>query len=127
MKALTGIAPVFSPIVSDFYSGMVMTVPVFKEQLAEGKTIDDIKAVYKELYTSNIVQYSEDITDDEGGAFISGAGLCGKDNMKISVLGNEDRILLVAQYDNLGKGASGAALQCLNIKMGVDPAKGLDL
>lgn len=127
MKALTGIAPVFSPIVSDFYSGMVMTVPVFKEQLAEGKTIDDIKAVYKELYTSNIVQYSEDITDEEGGAFISGAGLCGKDNMKISVLGNEDRILLVAQYDNLGKGASGAALQCLNIKMGVDPAKGLDL
>ncbi len=127
MKALTGIAPVFSPIVSDFYSGMVMTVPVFKEQLANGKTIEDIKNVYKNLYTGEIVKYCEDITDEEGGAFISGSGLSGKDSMKISVLGNEDRILLIAQYDNLGKGASGAALQCLNIKMGATPSKGLEL
>ncbi|MBR3917376.1 MAG: N-acetyl-gamma-glutamyl-phosphate reductase [Clostridia bacterium] len=127
MKALTGIAPVFSPIVSDFYSGMVMTVPLFKEQLKEGKTVEDIKTVYKNLYTSEIVSYSEDITDNNAGAFISGAGMSHKDSMKVSVLGNEDRILLIAQYDNLGKGASGAALQCLNIKMGADEKKGLEL
>ena len=127
MKALTGIAPVFSPIVSDFYSGMVMTVPLFKEQLKEGKTVEDIKTVYKNLYTSEIVSYSEDITDNNAGTFISGAGMSHKDSMKVSVLGNEDRILLIAQYDNLGKGASGAALQCLNIKMGADEKKGLEL
>jgi N-acetyl-gamma-glutamyl-phosphate reductase len=127
MKALTGIAPVFSPIVSDFYSGMVMTVPIFKEQLKEGKTVEDIKAVYKNLYTGEIVEYSEDISDNNAGAFISGAGMSHKDSMKVSVLGNEDRILLIAQYDNLGKGASGAALQCLNIKMGADEKKGLEL
>ena len=127
MKALTGIAPVFSPIVSDFYSGMVMTVPLFKEQLVQGKTVEDVKEVYKNLYTSDIVKYSDNITDNEAGAFISGAGMSGKDSMKVSVLGNEDRIILVAQYDNLGKGASGAALQCLNIKMGADEKKGLEL
>lgn len=127
MKALTGIAPIFSPIVSDFYSGMVMTVPVFKEQLTKGKTMQDIKDVYKNLYTSEIVMYSEDITDLNAGAMISGSGMARKDSMRISVLGNEDRILLVAQYDNLGKGASGAAIQCLNIKMGADEKKGLDL
>ena len=127
MKALTGIAPIFSPIVSDFYSGMVMTVPVFKELLTKGKTMQDIKDVYKNLYTSEIVMYSEDITDLNAGAMISGSGMARKDSMRISVLGNEDRILLVAQYDNLGKGASGAAIQCLNIKMGADEKKGLDL
>ncbi len=58
---------------------------------------------------------------------ISGSGMARKDSMRISVLGNEDRILLVAQYDNLGKGASGAAIQCLNIKMGADEKKGLEL
>ena len=127
MKALTGIAPIFSPIVSDFYSGMVMTVPVFKEQFASGKTMQDIKDVYKKLYTSEIVMYNDDITDLNAGAMISGSGMARKDSMRISVLGNEDRILLVAQYDNLGKGASGAAIQCLNIKMGADEKKGLDL
>ena len=104
-----------------------MTVPIFKEQLKEGKTVEDIKAVYKNLYKGEMVEYSEDISDNNAGAFISGAGMSHKDSMKVSVLGNEDRILLIAQYDNLGKGASGAALQCLNIKMGADEKKGLEL
>lgn len=127
MKALTGIEPVFCPIVSDFYSGMVMTVPIFARQLTKGAGIENIREIYENLYKSDIVSYCEDITDSGAGSFISGAGLSGKDSMHIGVLGNEERILLVAQYDNLGKGASGAALECLNIKMGADPAKGLDL
>ncbi|MBQ7355885.1 MAG: N-acetyl-gamma-glutamyl-phosphate reductase [Clostridia bacterium] len=123
MVKITGIenAPIFSPIVSDFYSGMEVTVPVFKSQLAYGG-IEDIKKIYRELYTTPIIKYEEGA--DEGG-FLSAAALSDKDSMKIEVHGSEDRILLVARYDNLGKGASGAAVECLNIKLGCDRAKTL--
>ena len=123
MVKITGIknAPVFSPIVADFYSGMEVTVPLFAEWLS-GKTVEDIKNVYKNLYTGPIVSYREGA--DEGG-FLAASALSGKDNMQIEVYGNEDRILLVARYDNLGKGASGAAVECLNIVLGEDERKTL--
>jgi len=126
MKAICGLenAPIFCPIVSDFYSGMVVTVPLFKEDLAEGKTVADIQAAYAAQYTGPMVTYRAQM--DEAG-FLSGAGLSGKDTMEITVCGNEDRILLIARYDNLGKGASGAAVQCLNLVLGVDPTTGLEL
>ena len=126
MKAICGLenAPIFCPIVSDFYSGMVVTVPLFKEDLAEGKTVADIQAVYAGQYTGPMVTYRSQM-DEEG--LLSGAGLSGKDTMEITVCGNEDRILLIARYDNLGKGASGAAVQCLNLVLGVDPTTGLEL
>ena len=117
-------APAFCPIVSDFYSGMVMTVPVFASQLAEGKTAQDIKDLYAGMYTGPIVTYKE--TMDEAG-FLSGAGLSHKDTMEVTVCGNDERILLLARYDNLGKGASGAAVQCLNMVLGCDPTEGLEL
>ena len=124
MKHVTGIenAPVFSPIVSDFYSGMEVTVPLFAKQLKNGTTIEDIKAAYKNKYNGKIVKYAESVDD---GGFLSAGALSGKDTMAVSVYGNEDRIILVAVYDNLGKGASGAAVQCMNIVLGEDPAKGL--
>lgn len=126
MKAVTGIdnAPVFCPIIADFYSGMEVTVPLFRQQLADGYSVDDIKALYSETYTTDIIRYVEG--DDENG-FMSALALSGKDSMRVSVEGNEDRILLIARYDNLGKGASGAAVQCLNISLGVDETTGLDL
>ena len=126
MKAITGLtnAPIFCPIVSDFYSGMVVTVPLFASDLAEGVTIADIKALYEKKYQGPIVNYTDAI--DENG-FISGAGMALKDGMQISVLGNEERILLVARYDNLGKGASGAAIQNLNMVLGADITAGLEL
>jgi N-acetyl-gamma-glutamyl-phosphate reductase len=125
MKCITGTVnlPIFSPIVSDFYSGMCVTVPLFKEQLKCG-CIEDIKCIYKEKYIGPIVKFIEDVNED---GFISANGIKGKDGMQITVSGNEDRILLIARYDNLGKGASGAALECMNIMMGVDITTGLDL
>ena len=125
MVKITGIdnAPIFSPIVSDFYSGMEVTVPIFKSQLAYGG-IEDIKKIYRELYTTPILKYAEG--SDEGG-FLSAAALSDKDSMRIEVHGSDERILLVARYDNLGKGASGAAVECLNIKLGCDRAKTLVL
>ena len=117
-------APIFSPIVAPFYSGMVMTVPLFKEQLLNGKTIDDVKALYKNLYNTPIVHYDENASEN---GLISANVFSGSDSMQITVEGNEDRTLLIARYDNLGKGASGAAVECMNIAMKVDPACGLSL
>lgn len=126
MCKVTGLknAPIFCPIVSDFYSGMAVTVPIFKSQLNDDFTVEDIRKAYKEKYTGEIVTYLESI--DESG-LISANALSFKDSMQITVSGNDERILLIARYDNLGKGASGAALECMNIAMGNSPAEMLDI
>ena len=126
MQAITGLtsAPLFLPIVADFYSGMEVTVPLFANQLCQGKTVEDIKAVYAASYNTPLLSYKENA--DETG-FLSAAALSGKDSMQVSVFGNEEHILLVARYDNLGKGASGAAIECLNLVLGCDPYLGLEL
>ncbi|MDP4133356.1 MAG: N-acetyl-gamma-glutamyl-phosphate reductase [Bacillota bacterium] len=117
-------APIFCPIVSDFYSGMVVTVPLFKEDLCEGYEALDIKNAYKELYAGPVVWYKEGIAED--GCLASNA-LSGKDNMEITVEGNDERIVLIARFDNLGKGASGAAVECMNLALGIAPETGLEL
>ncbi len=126
MKAITGLKnePVFSPMVCDYYCGMVMTVPLFATDLLGGKTANDIKDLYNGIYNGDIVKYKPSI-DEEG--FISGNAMAEKDSMEITVCGNDDRILLIARYDNLGKGASGAALECMNLKMGENPKKMLNI
>ena len=126
MKAITGLdnAPIFCPIVSDFYSGMMVTVPLFASQLKDGKTAADIKKLYADKYNSELLSYKECV--DESG-FVAATTYSGKDTMTVSVAGNEDRILLIALYDNLGKGASGAAVECMNIALGVDKTQGLDI
>ena len=115
--------PVFCPIVGSFYSGMEVTVPLFKSQLLNGG-IEEIKEIYKNAYNGEIVSYVEN--GDENG-FLSAVKLEGKDSMQIEVHGNGDRILLVARYDNLGKGASGAAVECLNIVLGANKTKTLEI
>lgn len=124
MTAVCGLQnpPIFSPVVADFYSGMTVTVPLFKGQI--NGTAEDIIKIYKEKYVGPVVRYKENF--DEGG-FVSANRLNGKDGMEISVSGNEDRILLISRYDNLGKGASGAAVECMNIVLGADKTTGLEL
>ncbi len=124
MKGIAGLetSPVFCPIVSDFYSGMAVTVPLFRSQIEGG--IDEIKKIYKEKYQSALVSYEESLEDN---GFISGVKLGGKDCMKVTVAGNEERILLIAVYDNLGKGASGAAIECMNMVLGVEKERGLEI
>lgn len=116
-------APAFCPVVSNFYSGMEVTVPIFKGDLKNGFDIEKIKELYKNKYKGPLVSYCED--SEEG--FLSAGILSGKDSMIVSVYGNEDRILLVARYDNLGKGASGAAVECLNIVLGNSDTNGLEV
>ena len=126
MKKITGIenAPTFIPVVGDFYSGMEVTIPLFKSQLNDGFGVEDIKAAYKEKYTGPIVSFVEDFSEE---GFVSANKLEMKDSMEISVAGNTDRILLIASYDNLGKGASGSAVECMNIVLGTDKTEGLEL
>ncbi len=115
-------APVFCPVVADFYSGMEVTVPLFAETVRGGAGA--VRAVYRERYRGPVVRYAENA--DEAG-FLSAAALSGRDDMEISVAGNDERILLTARFDNLGKGASGAAVQNMNILMGVGETTGLIL
>lgn len=124
MVHITGIqnTPIFCPIVADFYSGMEVTVPVFKKDLKGN--LQDIKKVYKSFYKGRLVHFDEEA--DENG-FLSAAAFSGKDDMQISVNGNEDRVILTAIFDNLGKGASGSAIQNMNILLGLDEAYGLEI
>lgn len=125
MKAITGLQndPIFCPVVSDFYSGMAVTVPLFHSQLNAGYGIEDIKEIYRKQYCGPIVAWSEK-PDDDG--FYSAAALEDSDRMEVTVQGNEERILLMARYNNLGKGASGAALECMNLVLGDATDKGLE-
>ncbi len=116
--------PVFCPIVADYYSGMEVTVSLFKEDLLNGNTVEDIKRIYREKYNGNIITYAEN--EDENG-FYAANTLSYYDNMRIYVDGNEDRIIVTARYDNLGKGASGAAIECLNYKLGKNATYGLNI
>lgn len=117
------VAPVFLPIVGNFYSGMLVTVPLHAEMLG-GAKLSDITDLFRETYNNRMVRYVA-AADEDG--FLSAAALSGRDSMEISVFGSDDRILLAARYDNLGKGASGAALECLNLMCGADPYEGLVL
>ena len=124
MAAISGLnaPPCFCPIVADFYSGMEVSVPLFASQLRG--TPAQIREIYREAYSGLVVRYVE--SPDEGG-FLSAAALSGNDGMEISVSGNDARILLTARYDNLGKGASGAAIQNLNLLLDADETAGLVL
>ena len=111
-------APVFCPIVADFDSGMEGTVPVFAGNVRG--TADDIRAVYAERYRGPVVTAAE---PPEG--MLAANALSGLDSMQVMVTGNDERILLVSVFDNLGKGASGAAVQNMNIILGIDETTGL--
>ncbi|MBO5089847.1 MAG: N-acetyl-gamma-glutamyl-phosphate reductase [Clostridia bacterium] len=115
-------APAFLPIVSDFYSGMEVTIPLFKKDV--NGTVEDIKNIYKEKYQGPIVNFVEDFTEN---GFVAANKLSFNDGMQISVMGNDERILLCARYDNLGKGASGAAIECMNLVLGANLTEGLDI
>lgn len=115
-------APAFCPIVAPFYSGMEVSVPLFFSDIKGTKK--DIESLFAEYYKDGLVNYKTD-TDEAG--FMSAAAYSGRDDMEITVTGNEERILVSARFDNLGKGASGAAIQNMNILLGVDDKTGLSL
>lgn len=130
MKAVAGLetAPSFTPIVADYYSGMVVSVPVFTDKLAKKMSVEALRDFYMQYYEGKQFIHVLSVGEvDELSGFISGNGRSGWDGMDIIVTGNDERITLNSRFDNLGKGASGAAIQCMNLMIGAKEDEGLVL
>ncbi len=128
MKAVTGLvnSPLFTPIVADYYNGMATTVTVYAEMLNDS-SIYDIYGMFLEQYSSSALVSVLPLNGgtDKKVTMVPSNALADKDSMQIFISGNEERIFITSLFDNLGKGASGAAIQCMNISMGVDETKSL--
>ena len=121
-------APIFAPIVADYYAGMQVTIPLFRQQLNCAHPVEELTACLKAHYAGSPIVSVLDAQDVAAfGGFIPANALAGKDSMKLMVLGNDDRIELVSLFDNLGKGSSGAAIECLNLMTGAPETTGLNL
>lgn len=129
MKKITGLEyePVFNPYVCDYFQGMTVTVGLHARLLAKKVTARDVWEMMSEHYAGSrfvkVAGFMGEGTLTE--QFIPANTLAGTNNMEIFVYGNDDRIMLTSRFDNLGKGASGAAVQCLNIRMGIDEGESL--
>lgn len=115
--------PVFSPVVVPCFSGMEVVVPLFARQVEGGFAA--AKACLAEAYSKTaLVKYRENVSE---AGFLSSAACSGRDDMEVSVWGCAERFTLVARFDNLGKGASGAAIQNMNLVLGEPETTGLTL
>lgn len=119
--------PMFNPIVDDYYSGMVVSVPLVSRALTKNYTPADIHRIMSEHYAGQhfvkVMELGAKETLADG--FLPANTLAGTNNLQIFVCGSDDHILLASRLDNLGKGASGAAVQSMNIMMGIDEKIGL--
>lgn len=124
MQKITGLEvhPVFNPIVSDFYCGMAVSVPVFTSLLNKKLSVSEMTEYFVSFYKNS--KFISVHSAPEGG-FLSAIGLEGTNNLKIYVCGNDDRMTVTAVFDNLGKGASSAAIENMNIAMGFDETTAL--
>ncbi len=130
MKAITGLAsfPLFTPIVSDYYSGMVVSVPLYTSLLSKKYSAESLHDFFASYYQGEaFVTVAPFGKEAEDSGFLSGNKCVGWDGMQLYITGNEDRVMVSAVFDNLGKGASGAAIQCLNIMTGAPENYGLNL
>ncbi len=130
MQRITGLkrTPLFSPIICDYYSGMLLTTPFYTDMLSGKKTPEEIHGFLSDYYAGGkfvkVMPFGKE-ADYKG--FLAGNACAGWDGIELYVTGNEERVLVSARFDNLGKGASGAAIQCLNIMLGCEEDKGLNL
>lgn len=118
-------APVFNPIVADFYAGMLVSLPLHMAQLKGVSSLPELQRMYAAHYAGQKMVRVLPVAQEN--ILLAANTLAGKDTMELLVGGNEERITLYACYDNLGKGASGAAIQCMNIMLGREEAAGLVL
>ena len=122
MAAYAGLThpPVFSPVVAPYYAGMEVTIPLTDEDTPLSP--EELTQVYRDYYGSGLIHVSD--ADPESG-FLSAGAFAGRDDLEISVRGNRERKLLISRFDNLGKGASGAAIQNMNLALGLPESLGL--
>lgn len=120
--------PIFSPYICDYIQGMCVTVGLHTRLLSKKVTVKDVHEMFAAHYDgTNFLQVApvmgEGVLTDN---YIPSNTMAGKNTMQVFVYGNDDRIMVTTRFDNLGKGASGAAVQCLNIMMGIDETTGLE-
>lgn len=127
MKAISQLerAPFFAPHICDYPCGMVVSIPIFTDMLKTKMTKADIQKMFAEHYEGCDFVKVRPLGCTEG--MIASNTFDGRDDMKIEINGNDERVLITSRFDNLGKGASGAAMECLNIVLGVDDKTGLNL
>jgi N-acetyl-gamma-glutamyl-phosphate reductase len=129
MAAHTGLksAPLFTPIVGDFYKGLAVTTYFTLAQLAKKAKPQDIQALFAEYYAGeafvHVAPYGADDNLDSG--FFDVQATNDTNRVDLFVFGNDDHFVTVARLDNLGKGASGAAIQCMNLTIGAAEDSGL--
>jgi N-acetyl-gamma-glutamyl-phosphate reductase len=129
MQKVCGLAfaPIFDPIVADFYCGMAVSVPLHARLLNKKTTRRVIHELYSAHYQGEkLIHVLPLEAQEEMVGFLAANTLNGKDYMEILICGNDERLLLIARFDNLGKGASGAAVQCLNLMIGAEEYSGLN-
>lgn len=130
MQAVTGLArtPLFSPLICDYYSGMVVTLQFYTDMLNGKPMPEQVHELFDAYYKGEpFVKVMPFGKEAEYNGFLAGNTCSGWDGIEVYVTGNEDRLLVSTRFDNLGKGASGAAVQCLNIILGCEENKGLVL
>ena len=128
MKIIAGLErePIFIPVVDDYYCGMIVNLPIHADLMRKKMGPEKLRDMYASFYDGQkFVRVCEYGAESELNGFMPANNMAGKDYANIYVTGNADRIVVMAVFDNLGKGASGAAVECLNISMGIDPATGL--
>ena len=118
--------PVFSPIVDDYYCGMEVTVPLFTALLKGKPTLQTVWETLAAHYEGCAFVHVRPLGEDKGG-FLAANDMSGRDDLEIFVTGNDERVLVTSVFDNLGKGASGAAIQNMNLMLGLDPKTGLNV
>lgn len=115
-------APIFNPIIADYYQGMTVAIPLHTRLLTKGVTVETLQQFFMEHYAN---QSFIKVSPTSPSGFLGANGVVDSNELEIYLSGHEEQILLVARLDNLGKGASGAAVQCLNIMMGIDETTSL--
>jgi len=129
MQAISGLdyKPIFNPYVCDYFAGMAVSLPLHTRLLENKYTPYDIKRMFDEHYSGSAFISVADVNgvDILNNGFIGANELENTNRMQIIVCGNDEQILICSRFDNLGKGASGAAVQCLNIMMGINETTGL--
>ena len=127
MGAISHLArtPIFAPHICDYPCGMTVSVPLFADLLKKRMTPADMQAFYAGHYGDSRVVKVRPLGYSE--SMIGANNMAGRDDMEIEINGNDERLLLTARFDNLGKGASGAAIQCMNIALGLDEVTGLTI
>ncbi len=131
MQAITGLShkPMFNPIIDNYFNGMLVSIPITTRTLPTHYGAREIWEVlnnhYKDKKLVKVMPFMGEGVIDDG--FLAANTLADKDYMEVFVFGNDDNVLITTRFDNLGKGASGAAVQCMNIMMGLDETTGLNV